>query len=214
MKTLLLLLLCAALTCAGEIDIELVTGSRFPGTLKSVTARMVVVDTAIGELKLTPSMLSPACRRRVAEAARAGTSDAPLPDLGIKVSYRIKTVEREKDSFRGGGSREMRRRSGVLTVEFETPPRDRKVIGYIEYAFTGEVRSVQDRGDVREFDQGREEFVLDPTKSTTPVEIVSKPLTHLEAGHTGDLVGESGAEPKGYSIKVVVDGRIVHEESK
>jgi hypothetical protein len=216
MRTLALsiIVLCAAMASATEIEIELSTGSRFKGDLKSVTPRLVVVETAIGELKLKPSMLSPACRRLVAEAARADTPEAPLPDLGVKVDYRVKTLERDKDTRRRGGARELLRRAGVLSVTFETPPRDRVVKGYIEYVFTAEIRSQRDRGEVREFDRGRREFVLDPTEAAQPVEIISEGLTHTERGHTGDTIAERGAEPKGYRVRVVADGQVVHEESK
>ena len=217
MRNLSLILLWAALASATEVEIELSTGSRFTAALKSVTPRLVTVDTAIGELKLTPSMLSPACRRLVAEAAKAAAADTaaePLPDLGIEVDYRVKTLDRDKDSQRRGSAREVLRRSGVLTVTFRTPPRDRVVKGYIEYVFTAEMRSPREQGEVREYDRGRTEFVLDPTEAVTPVEVESKGLTHMERDRTGDTVAEQGAEPKGYRIRIIAGGQVVHEESK
>jgi hypothetical protein len=58
------------------------------------------------------------------------------------------------------------------------------------------------------------EIELSTGSRFTPVEVESKGLTHMERDHTGDTVAEQGAEPKGYRIRIIAGGQVVHEESK
>ena len=54
MKNLTLLFLFAfSFNIFADTDIELITGSKFKGKIKKLTSRFVIVDTKIGELKLT-----------------------------------------------------------------------------------------------------------------------------------------------------------------
>jgi hypothetical protein len=36
----------------------------------------------------------------------------------------------------------------------------------------------------------------------------------MERDRTGDTIAEQGAEPKGYRIRIIANGQVVHEESK
>ena len=195
-----------------EIEFQLVTGSRFKGNLIKANKKLVVIDTAIGELKLKPSMLSPECLRALREQRSTEVSDKK-PFVNIKVNYREKMLERDKDVGRHGRKREIKRKAGVITVYFNDLARGEKISGYIEYKFKAEATAIK-RGKIIDFDTGIKRFEFEPNQLEPKVEIESTPVTHFSAKHTGSRIGERGLKLKGYSIKVYLNGHLVYEGEK
>jgi|GEM_PF-1517425 len=195
-----------------EVEIELVTGSKFKGKVKKLTGKYVVIDTEIGELKLTRSMLSSNCRKSLLAQSKTEVSKEK-PKVNVKVTYREKTLERDKSTFKRGRKHELKRKAGVITVFFNDLPRGKSFSGYVEYVFKAE-SVARKRGETLEFDKGVKRFEIEPNELEPKVEIESKSVTHFSAKHSGDRIGERGAKLKGYSIKVYLDGHLVYEGEK
>ena len=214
MKTIVFVLCVVfSLSVYAETELELVTGSRFKGEIKKLTSRYIIVDTKIGELKLTLNMLSPVCRASLKASNQQIASGEKL-DVDVKVSYRQKTLSKEKDSFRRGAKREYKQKAGILTISFDHLPGGKDYSGRVEYEFTAENRGRKKRGALISFDHGIKSFELKANEINPEVEIQSKSVSHVKASHTGDKLGEGGAELKGYKVKVYLNGNLVHEEEK
>ncbi len=199
-----------------EVEIELATGSKFKGNVKELTRQFVIVDTKIGELKLTRSMLSPACRRSLrSQPPTEESKEVPKekPKVNVKVSYREKMLDREKDVGRHGRKHELKRKAGVITVFLNDLPRGKSFSGYVEYSFRAEA-TARRRGEKIDFDKGVKRFEIEPNQAEPKIEIESKAITHFSAKHTGDRIGERGMKLKGYSVKVYLDGFLVCEQEK
>ena len=213
MKTLILLFLTIfSFNIFADTEIELVTGSRFKGEIKKITSRYVIVETKIGELKLTKQMLSPACRSSLKTFVKQDESKEKI-DANIKVSYKQKTLSKEKESFRRGAKRVFKQKAGILTIKFDALPGGKSYSGKIEYVFTAENRGKK-RGKVYILDHGIKTFEIEANQRNPEVIIQSKPVSHVEASHTGDKLGESGVELKGYRVKVYLEGSLIYEEEK
>lgn len=213
MKTfcLSLILILAANTFA-EVEIQLATGSRFKGEIKKLTSRFVIVQTKIGELKLTKDMLSPACRASLKAYANSKPSSKKV-DVNVKVSYKEKTLVREKSSFRRGGKRVFKEKAAVLTIRFDALPGGKNFSGRVEYEFTAEHRGAK-KGKIIVIDKGIKSFDLQANERNPEVIIQSKSVSHLEASHTGDTLIERGIKLKGYRVKVYLEGNLVFEGEK
>jgi len=213
MKTLFyIFVVLLSIAAFAEVEIELITGSKFKGNVKKITKQYVIVETAIGELKLTPTMLSAACRRSLRTQPTTEVSKEK-PKVNVKVTYREKILERKKDTFRGGRKHELKRKSGVITVFLNDLPRGKSFSGYVEYTFKAEAKGRR-RGEIIDFDKGIKRFEIEPNQREPKVEIESKSTTHFSAKHTGDRIGERGVKLKGYSVKVYLDGHLVCEQEK
>jgi len=213
MKTLTLLFLTIfSFNIFADTEIELVTGSKFEGKIKKITSRFVIVDTKIGELKLTKQMLSPACRSSLKNFMSQNKSGEKI-DADVKVSYKQKTLSKEKNSLRRGVKRVYKQKAGILTIKFDALPGGKNFSGRIEYVFTSESRG-RKRGKVYILDHGIKTFEIEANQRNPEVVIQSKPVSHVEVSHTGDKLGESGVELKGYRVKVYLEGSLVHEEEK
>ncbi len=213
MKTLILLFLFIFAFCTfANTEIELVTGSRFKGEIKKLTSRFVIVDTKIGELKLTHQMLSPRCRSSLKAFATQKDSGEKI-DVNVKVNYKQKTLSKEKSSFRRGAKREFKEKAGVITIKFDALPGGKDYSGRIEYVFTAENRG-RKKGKTFDLDSGIKSFEIQANQRNPEVVIQSKSVSHMETSHTGDKLKEGGAELKGYRVKVYLEGNLVFEGEK
>ena len=70
------------------------------------------------------------------------------------------------------------------------------------------------RGKVYILDHGIKTFEIEANQRNPEVIIQSKPVSHVEASHTGDKLRESGVELKGYRVKVYLEGSLIYEEEK
>ena len=61
-------------------------------------------------------------------------------NVDIKVSYKQKTLSKEKDSFRRGAKRKFKEKAGILTIKFEALSSGKSYSGRVEYVFTAENR--------------------------------------------------------------------------
>ena len=214
MKTLALLFLTIfSLNIFANTEIELVTGSKFKGEIKKITSRYVIVETKIGELKLTKQMLSPACRSSLKAFAQQEKTDGKKIDANVKVSYKQKTLSKKKDSFRRGAKREFKEKAGILTIRFEALPGGKDYSGRVEYVFTAEGRG-RKREKMFDLDHGIKTFKIQANQRKPEVIIQSKSVAHIETSHTGDKWKEGGAELKGYRVKVYLEGSLIYEEEK
>jgi len=196
-----------------DTEIELATGSRFIGTIKKLTPRYVIVDTKIGELKLTRQMLSPACRSSLKAFSQQEKTVGEKINADVKVSFKQKTISREKTSFRRGAKREFKQKAGIITIKFDKLPGGKSYSGRVEYTFTAESRG-RKRGKIFDFDGGNKSFEIQANQRNPEVVIQSKPVSHIEASHTGDKLREGGSELKGYRVKVYLEGHLVYEGEK
>ncbi|MCK5853478.1 hypothetical protein KAH27_10665 [bacterium] len=213
MKTLALLFLTIfSLNIFADTEIELATGSRFKGEIKKITSRYVIVETKIGELKLTKQMLSPRCRSSL-KASMNQKDKGEKIDADVKVSYKQKTLSKEKESFRRGAKREFKEKAGIITIRFDALPGGKDYSGRVEYVFTAENRG-RKRGKYFDLDHGIKTFEIQANQRNPEVIIQSKSVSHIEASHTGDKLGERGAELKGYRVKVYLEGSLVFEGEK
>jgi len=213
MKNLLFIFVVILSTTGfSEIEIELVTGSKFKGNVTKTNKKFVIVDTAIGELKLTRAMLSPECQRTL-RIQTASNVSKEKPEVNVKVTYKEKILEREKESGRRGRKRQLERKAGVIIVFFNDLPRGKSFSGYVEYKFKAEA-TAKNRGEIIDFDKGIKRFEIEANQMDPNVEIESKSITHISAKRTGNKIGERGMKLKGYSVKVYLDGHLVYEGEK
>ena len=197
-----------------EIEIELATGSRFKAEIKKLTSKLVIVETKIGELKLTPKMLSPACRASLKAYYKDKVKgDGEKIEVKVKVNFKEKTLERQKDTFKHGRKRVVVKKTGILTVIFDALPAGKSFSGRIEYEFKAKNRG-RNRGKVFVLDHGIKSFTLESNERNPEVVIQSKPVTYVEASHTGDTIREAGSELSGYRVKVYLEGNLVYEGEK
>ena len=201
-----LLLLTVVALCA-EVEIELSTGSTFKGTLKQVTPQCIIVQTALGELKLTRAMLSPRCAASLRADATTGAPAKTKPAIGVQVVYRTKKLETDTQHTRYI-HQEVTRSVGILDIKFTYVPTTGTVPARIEYEFIGDARGAA-RGTEIKIDGGVKLVELQNGTLET-VQITSRPVTHGE----GRMLREVGAEFKGYRVKIYVDGHLLLEESK
>lgn len=189
------------------VEIELITGSRFKGEVKQVTPEMVVVQTAIGELKLTRAMLAPHCIASLRATATSGPATKSKPTLGVQVIFRTKKIDTETQHTRHI-HQEVTRTVAILDVRFNYVPTTGSVPVRIEYEFLGEARGAA-RGTAVKIDGGVK--LLDVAHGKTEgIEIVSRAITHGK----GRQLREVGAQFTGYRVKVYAGGHLILEESK
>jgi len=201
------MMLMTVMALCAEVEIELTTGSTFKGTLQQVTPQFIIVQTALGELKLTRAMLSPRC---IASLRTDVTSSAPAatkPSIGVQVVYRTKKIETDTQHTRYI-HQEVTRSVGILDIKFSYVPTTGTVPARIEYEFIGDARGAA-RGTAIKIDGGVKLVELQNGKLEA-VQITSRPVTHGE----GRMLREVGAELKGYRVKVYVGGHLLLEEAK
>lgn len=210
----LAILFCAVFSLAvfAEVEIELSTGSRFKAKIKKLTSKYVIVNTKIGELKLTREMLSPACRASLKAYSKSKSKGEKI-DAKVKVLYKEKTLSREKETFKRGRKKVIVEKAGVLTITFSALPGGKSFSGRIEYEFTAQNRG-RKRGKVYILDRGIKTFTIEPNERNPEIIIQSKSVTHAEASHTGDTIRELGSELKGYRVKVYLEGKMIYEGEK
>ena len=211
-KLLFIFIAILSTTIFSQIEIELVTGSKFKGNVTKINKKFVIVETAIGELKLTRAMLSPECQRAL-QTQKASDVSKEKPDVNVKVTYKEKILEREKESGRRGRKRKLERKAGVIIVYFNDLPRGKSFSGYVEYKFKAEA-TAKKRGEIIDFDKGIKHFEIEENQMNPNVEIESKSITHVSANRTGNKIGERGLKLKGYGVKVYLDGHLVYEGEK
>ena len=221
---ILALLLATMAAWAAEIEIELITGSKFNATLVKATPGIVIVQTAIGELRLTRQMLSPACRVAIARTA-AGDSPAPgatastnapagtRPKVDIKLTFREKTLDIDNENARHV-HKETRQKAGELDISFGYIPLNKTYAGRVDYVFTGEGQSAAMKGKLIEFDKGSKTFELKGNDKDPHVVIQSRQVNSVDARAGGATLREAGIALKGYSVKVYLDNQLVFEEKK
>jgi hypothetical protein len=209
MKTRILILAVALAVMgrAAVVEIELITGSKFKGEVKKVTPELVVVQTAIGELKLTRAMLSPHCIASLRATATSGPATKSKPTLGVQVIYRTKKTDTETQHTRYI-HQEVTRTVAILDIKFSYVPTTGSVPVRIEYEFLGEARGAA-RGTAVKIDGGVKLVDVAHGK-TESIQIVSREITHGE----GRQLREVGAQFTGYRIKVYAGGHLILEESK
>jgi len=213
MKSLLFLAFTIfSLNLLADTEFELSTGSRFKGTIKKLTPKYVIVDTKIGELKLTRQMLSPRCRLSLKAFATQEKSDKKI-NVNIKVNYKQKTISKEKNSFRRGRKNVFKQKAGILTIKFDALPGGKDYSGRVEYVFTAENKGRR-KGKVFDLDSGIKSFEIQANERNPEVVIQSKSVSHAKASHTGNKIREGGAELKGYRVKVYLEGALVFEGEK
>jgi len=213
MKILILLIFALlSLNILADTEFELSTGSRFKGKIKKLTPKFVIVETKIGELKLTKQMLSPRCRAALKAFATKNDSGEKI-NVNVKVSYKQKTLSKEKSSFKHGRKNVVKEKAGVLTVRLDALPGGKDYSGRVEYVFTAENKG-RKKGKVFDLDSGIKSFEIPANERNPEVVIQSKSVSHAKASHTGDKIREGGAELKGYRVKVYLEGNLVFEGEK
>jgi hypothetical protein len=211
-SSLLLLFVIFSLNLLADTEFELSTGSRFKGKIIKLTPKYVIVNTKIGELKLTRQMLSPRCRSSLKAFATQSDSGEKI-NVNVKVSYKQKTLSKEKSSFRRGRKNVVKEKAGVLTIRLDALPGGKDYSGRVEYVFTAENRGRR-KGKIFDLDSGIKSFEIQANERNPEVIIQSRSVSHAEASHTGDKIREGGVELKGYRVKVYLEGTLVFEGEK